>query len=248
MSLGPNKGRKKNAPPGGRPKILPCRAVSLAADRSALAITLWALPERDFYADGDAIERDWVRQLLQIKEIPFSDSDLDDIHRALNLIRITVHAKDALSFDPLARIGPALTVLLEDLPTLIDLAHNPPLKSQPKLPLAAALQKLLIAAQVVDRLGVRNVPGRRGAAAWHGDAMWLAFLLRQSTANVGAPLERVILKSAEGNGVNFIFEALKRAFAASEKHWSVTTSAIVQAIDRYAEGPIPGITVSTNSQ
>ena len=74
---------------------------------------------------------------------------------------MTVPASEALSFDPLARIGPAFATLSEDLPLMIDLARNPPFNSRPRLVEAAALKRVLDAVHHTNRF-VQNVPGRRG--------------------------------------------------------------------------------------
>jgi hypothetical protein len=167
--------------------------------------------------------------------LPYCEDDLEALWQALNIFRVTVPASEALSFDPLARIGPAFAILCEDLPRMIDLARNPQ-SSSPRLVAAAALERVLDAVQHANRF-VQNVPGRRGGSRWHDDAMWLVFLLRTAAVQRGNP-KGVVLTSATGNGVQFIRAALLRACKRT-----VTGDAIVKAVRRHAGGNIPGITV-----
>jgi hypothetical protein len=170
--------------------------------------------------------------------VPYGPDELDELANALNILRVTVPASEALSFDPLDRIGPAFAILSEDLPLMIDLARNPPSNSTPRLVEAAALKRVLEAVHRANRF-VQNVPGRRGGKPWHDDAMWLVFLLRTAAYRRGSP-EDVVLTSATGNGVQFISAALKCAC-----QLNLSGDAIVKAVRRYAEGNIPGITISS---
>jgi hypothetical protein len=220
------------------PRIKPCRAIRLTADRTALVIRAWALSDRNFCTSTAAIPPTEIAEMLMKGRLPYSPNDVNEITEALNLIRVTVPAEQALSSDPFARLGTALAILSDDLPALIEMACNPPLGGQPKLPLARAFERLLSAVKEVDGHGVRNTPGRRSGKPWHDDAMWLAFRLRIAAARRGES-DRVILTADTGNAVQFIRSALQRA-----SRLTVTGDAIVKAIGRYAEGGIPGVTVS----
>jgi hypothetical protein len=225
------------------PTLRPCRHIGLTTDGSnRLVIRVWGLGNIDFCGGSKAVPRDRVSSLLDSGRLPYDPGDVDALWRALNILRVTVPASKAIVDDPIARIINNLDALLADLPLAIHLARNPPFSSRPRLRLADAFEMLLAAVRFVDRVIVRNPPGRRGGATWHADAMWLCFLLRTAAYRLGHP-EKVVLTSATGSGVKFIQAALRLALG-----MHLSGDAIVKAIRRYADGEIPGIATIADPQ
>jgi len=196
-----------------------------------LVIQLGALTDLNFCTGTKSIPREWVSSLLDSLCLPYAPRDLDTLWRALNILRVTVPASEAVTGGEFSdRIIKCLDGLLEDLPLAIH--------SQPKPQVALALDGLLAAVRSANRVIDRGHPGRRGGQPWHDDAMWLCYLLRTAAYLLECP-EKVILKSAGGNGVLFIKKALHKAYG-----MHLEGDAIVKAIRRYADGKIPGVNVT----
>jgi hypothetical protein len=164
--------------------------------------------------------------------IPLRAGDLEQLHYAINLFRITSPVEDALSFhfDALRgasqRVEKSLGVLKEDLPKLI--RHHREFDSERAAETAELLETVI---SVVE--GYCNerwttwggkTPSRRHEP-WHADAIYLHCLLDGGARQTGEALK---FSYATAPAVSFIDEALKRA---KVKHGS--REAIARFLARY---------------
>jgi hypothetical protein len=167
--------------------------------------------------EGEVITDAEVAGLL--KEWPFalSADHVRALAEALNLMRVTTHAKDiAVPFhleQAHHRVSKNVTELRRDLPKLIEAYRK--FGTQRAVVSVSVFEDLLSAASRTDeylssclsRWGEIAAPKRR-SAPWHADAIYLAWILRQAAERAGEPLS---FTKEETRAVAFIDAALTRA-------------------------------------
>ncbi len=232
----------------GRPVIKPCRHIELTPDGAALTIRGWFLdtPQAAHrMTDGKAIPPAEIAGWLRTERLPHDSSVIDELATALNLIRVTVPADEALSFDPMADVVSALAVLTERVPPLVSAGSDAETAAAERGDIIAArehrnrkaaFENLMLAVQRVEAHLRPSAPRRHKAQAWHDDAMWLVFILRAAADAAGVPIS---FKSSNGPGVRFIRTALKRAC-----NLNLDLPAIAAAVARHAASRVPQRKVS----
>jgi hypothetical protein len=176
---------------------------------------------------------------LEKERLPHSSSTVDELVEALNTMRVTVPAWDALSYDPANEAAAACKAMVSLLPILIETSAEEEAKAAARSDLVSAarhrerkdeFREFLPALHKIDKFMVATQPPAHKAQAWHADAMWLVFILR-ATEPADNPISFV---SSNGPGTRFIRDALKRA---CQLHLS--EGAIARAISRFTKCRVP---------
>jgi hypothetical protein len=171
-----------------------------------------------------------------------SRSEVGALVWALNLIRVTVHLRDAPTHSLVAeakelellhrRTEKSIRQLSADLPKLIDFRCRYGADGR-------VLQAFLVATFQAEGLLKKSWSGwadayrRSGHKSWHDDALYLAAFLTRAANSAGKPLS---LTKETAPAVEFIHAALQRA---KVQHGSC--GAIARALARYKSNHYPGV-------
>ena len=187
----------------------------------------------ELMGQGEIITEAEIRAWSVRLPFPLNGDDLAKMAVALNLMRVTVHAKDAIAPQQEAAMRRVITHingLSQELPPLI--AAGRKFGSAGATSAFDAFDNLLSAVKLAKKwLNVRaanwsrKIDGQRHSAPWHDDAAYLAFMLERAAARSG---KRVSFSKPTAPGVAFIDVALKRAHV---KHGSY--GAIARAMARF---------------
>jgi len=175
-------------------------------------------PWKVLMSTGEVITDNEIRGWVDSARLPFplNNEDLAVLAEALNLMRVTIHAKDAAPFhleSAMQRVIKNIDGLLRDLPKVIKFGRES--GSQGAVPAINALENLLSVTGSADeslairagKWGKRQGPKRR-SAPWHYDMQYLAWILERAATRSGKP---VSFTQPAAPAVKFIDAALERA-------------------------------------
>jgi hypothetical protein len=184
--------------------------------------------EGEVITDAEVVS--WASEL----PVPLSADDVRELVSALNLMRVTVHVKDVkLPFhlkQAHQRIEKSILELTQDLPKLIEAYRK--FGTERAVTSVQVFEDLLSAGRRADEY-VRHARAPWGGAAapkytsapWHGDAIYLVWILRLAAGRAGKPLS---FTKGETPAVAFIDTALTRA---GVEHGGLES--IARAMSRY---------------
>ncbi len=167
--------------------------------------------------EGDVIAEDEIRVLSARLPFPLNADEVGELAWALNFMRVTMHAKNAVPSHQSAmwqQITKNIGALLQDLPQVIEDGRK--FGSPGAAPALDALENLHSAAKFADAwLALRAAnwdrkrePKAKQHASWHDDAVYLSLILEKAADRSG---KAVSFTKPTAPAVIFIDESLKRA-------------------------------------
>lgn len=216
---------------------------SLVHGQPALVLKVARLsdPVKLLSGPGDVISSEEIHALMRLSKLPLIDPDITDLVDDLNLIRVTVHPKQALPDgfeDPVAGLDAKLKAAVDLIPIAdahlkASIGAFPKGVGRPKRErIVHSLSQLQMAIEETRQLLTIPVATNH-SAYWHDDAFYIGWHVQRLADTQGIPIS---ITKPSSSGVDFICQVLERAHvpmtSSSGKILGDPHQAVAKAVDR----------------